>query len=93
MPSPTNDPVYLYADVLIGIDPQRGLNNGQPSFHFLLMAHLDPEPGQHVVHIAAGTGYYSTILAQLVASAGRVTAIECDVTLAERAAANLRSLP
>jgi protein-L-isoaspartate(D-aspartate) O-methyltransferase len=91
--SPDADPVYLYTDLLVGIDPQRELNNGQPSLHFLLMAELDPEPGQHVVHIGAGTGYYSAILAQLVGPAGRVTAIEADAALAARAAANLRPWP
>ena len=29
--TPDADPVYLYDDVLIGIDPERGLNNGMPS--------------------------------------------------------------
>jgi protein-L-isoaspartate(D-aspartate) O-methyltransferase len=91
--TPGDDPVYLYADVLVGIDPGRDLNNGQPSFHFLLLAHLDPQPGHHVVHIGAGTGYYSAILAQLVGPGGRVTAIEYDAGLAARADANLKGLP
>src|SRR6266702_4666660 len=29
--TPRADPVYLYADVLVGIIPERNLNNGQPS--------------------------------------------------------------
>jgi protein-L-isoaspartate(D-aspartate) O-methyltransferase len=91
--SPDDDPVYLYADVLVGIDPERELNNGQPSLHALLLAQLDMAPGQHVVHIGAGTGYYSAILAELVGRAGRVTAIEYDAALAQRAAANLRPWP
>jgi protein-L-isoaspartate(D-aspartate) O-methyltransferase len=91
--SPNDDPAYLYADVLVGIDPSRDLNNGQPSFHFLLLARLDPQPGHHVVHIGAGTGYYSAILAQLVGPGGRVTAIEYDPGLAARASVNLRRLP
>jgi protein-L-isoaspartate(D-aspartate) O-methyltransferase len=41
-----------------------------------------------VVHIGAGVGYYSAILAHLVGADGRVTAIEFDAGLAERAAAN-----
>ena len=87
--SPSNDPVYLYTDDLIGIDPGRELNNGQPSFHFALMARLDPQPGEHVVHIGAGTGYYSAILAELVGDRGRVTAIEHDPALAALATRNL----
>jgi protein-L-isoaspartate(D-aspartate) O-methyltransferase len=87
--SPSDDPVYLYSDDLIGIDPARELNNGQPSFHFVLMARLDPQPGERVVHIGAGTGYYSAILAELVGARGRVTAIERDARLAALAAKNL----
>jgi protein-L-isoaspartate O-methyltransferase len=42
-----------------------------------------------VVHVGAGLGYYSAILAEIVGPAGRVTAIEIDSRLAERARANL----
>jgi protein-L-isoaspartate(D-aspartate) O-methyltransferase len=31
--TPSDDPVYLYTDVLVGIIPERGLNNGMPSYH------------------------------------------------------------
>jgi protein-L-isoaspartate(D-aspartate) O-methyltransferase len=87
--SPSDDPVYLYTNDLVGIDPARDLNNGQPSFHFLLMARLDPQPGEHVVHIGAGTGYYTAILAELVGEEGRVTALEYEAALAALAAKNL----
>jgi hypothetical protein len=33
IPTPDADPVDLYSDVLIGIVPERGLNNGMPSYH------------------------------------------------------------
>jgi protein-L-isoaspartate(D-aspartate) O-methyltransferase len=46
-------------------------------------------PGEHVVHIGAGTGYYSAILAELVGDEGRVTSIEFDAALAARAQRNL----
>jgi protein-L-isoaspartate(D-aspartate) O-methyltransferase len=91
--SPSDDPIYLYTDDLIGIDPCREINNGQPSFHFALMARLDPQRGEHVVHIGAGTGYYTAILAELVGGQGRITAIEYDHGLAALAAKNLGMLP
>ena len=48
---------------------------------------------EHVVHVGAGVGYYTAILAQLVGHLGTVTAIELDPQLAARAAANLARSP
>lgn len=92
MPTPDADPAYLYADVLVGLLPERGLNNGMPSFHAYLMAEAAVQPGDHVVHVGAGTGYYTAILAQLAGPDGLVTAIEFDEGLAARAGANLAPL-
>jgi protein-L-isoaspartate(D-aspartate) O-methyltransferase len=39
VPTPNADPTYLYCDVLIGIVPERGLNNGMPSYHAPAGAH------------------------------------------------------
>jgi protein-L-isoaspartate(D-aspartate) O-methyltransferase len=91
--TPSADPVYLYTDDVIGILPERRINNGQPSLHAALIAGAMPREGEHVVHVGAGVGYYSAILAQLVGNSGRVTAIEFDPDLASRAAVNLASLP
>jgi protein-L-isoaspartate(D-aspartate) O-methyltransferase len=79
------DPVVLYQDLLIALDPARGVNNGSPSLHAKLLDALAPKPGEHVVHVGVGSGYYSAILAQLVGPTGRVTAVEFDAALAERA--------
>ena len=80
--TPSDDPVYLYQDALVGIIPDRGVNNGQPSLHAMLIAAAAPRPGEHVVHIGAGVGYYTAILAHLVGDTERVTAIEFDGGLA-----------
>jgi len=93
VPTPTDDPVYLYQDALVGIIQERGLNNGQPSLHAMLIAAAAPRPGDHVVHIGAGVGYYSAILAHMVGDTGQVTAIEFDGGLAERLAANFAGQP
>jgi len=74
--TPDADPIYLYTDDVIGILPKRNLNNGQPSLHAALIAAAAPQPGEHVLHIGAGVGYYTAILAELVGATGRVTAIE-----------------
>jgi protein-L-isoaspartate(D-aspartate) O-methyltransferase len=92
-PTPDADSAHLYADLLVGIIPERRLNNGMPSYHAHLMAHAAVQPGEHVVHIGAGVGYYTAILAELVGPAGRVSAVEYDADLAQRAAANLAALP
>ena len=88
--SPSGDPVYLYDDVLVGIIPERNLNNGQPWLHALLIANAGPKRGEHAVHIGAGVGYFTAILRHLVGSRGRVTAIEFDTGLAARLAANFK---
>jgi len=93
VPTPSDDPVYLYQDALVGIIPERGLNNGEPSLHAMLIGAAAPRPGEHVVHIGAGVGYYTAILAHMVGESGRVTAIEFDGGLAERLAANFAGQP
>src|ERR1700730_16059848 len=91
--TPDSDPVYLYTDNLVGILPERRLNNGQPSLHANLIHRALPAAGEHVVHIGTGTGYYTAILAHLAGPSGRVTGIEYDPELAARAKANLASHP
>jgi len=86
------DPRHLYHNVLVGIDPNRRLNNGQPSFLAFLIDSLELQEGEHVVHIGCGTGYYTAIMAEVVGSNGRVTAIEIDPDLARHARSNLSYL-
>lgn len=90
--TPSGDPAYLLTDDVVAILPERHINNGQPSLHAWLIASADPRPGEHVVHIGAGVGYYTAILAHAVGAAGWVTAIEFDPDLAARAQANLSAL-
>jgi len=89
----TSDPAELYQDVLVVLDEARGINNGQPSLHAAWLAALDPKPGEIAVHIGAGTGYYTALLAALVAPRGEVHAYEIEPDLAAIAWANLAALP
>ena len=91
--TPDADPVYLYTDDLVGIAPERHLNNGQPSLHAYLIDQASPAPGGHVVHVGTGTGYYTAIMAHLVGPSGRVTGIEVEPELAARAKANFAGTP
>ena len=88
VPTPDADPVYLYTNDLVGIVPERHLNNGQPSLHAHLIHQASPAAGEHVVHVGTGTGYYTALLAHLAGPSGRVTGIEYDGDLAGRAKAN-----
>ena len=89
--TPNADLRFLYQDVLVAIDQKRGINNGQPSAHARIMAHLEPRPGETVVHIGAGTGYYTAILSMLVTPGGRVDAFDLHEDLAARARHNLQT--
>lgn len=86
--TPGADPVYLYTDDLVGILPERNLNNRQPSLHAMLIAGSAPQPGEHAMHVDAEAGYYTALLADLVGAQGFVTAIEFDPTLGARVAGN-----
>jgi protein-L-isoaspartate(D-aspartate) O-methyltransferase len=83
------DPRHLCHDVLVAIDEARRLNNGQPSLWASLFDQLDLERGERVIHVGAGAGYYSAILAAIVGRGGKVTALEIDPGLAGRARDNL----
>jgi protein-L-isoaspartate(D-aspartate) O-methyltransferase len=83
------DPRHLCHDVLVAIDETRRLNNGQPSLWASLYDQLGLSGREHVVHVGAGTGYYTAILAEIVGAEGCVTAVEIDTDLAERSRQNL----
>ena len=88
-----SDPIRLYDDVLVAIDERRGINNGQPSLHAQSIDALALKEGETVVHIGAGAGYYTAILACLVGRSGKVIAYEIEPDIAERARLNLAHLP
>jgi protein-L-isoaspartate(D-aspartate) O-methyltransferase len=91
--TPSDDPVYLYTDDLVGIIPERRINNGQPQLHAHLINQAKPAEGDHIVHIGTGTGYYTAIMAHMVGASGCVTGLEIEPELAARARANFASWP
>ena len=88
-----NDPALVYDDVLVVLDRDKGLNNGSPSLHALMLHHLGVAPGDRVLHVGAGAGYYTAILAEMAGPDGAVTAIEFEPRLAAAAQANLGPWP
>ena len=87
------DPRHVYHDVLIALDEARGINNGQQSLWAGLFDELGITAGERALHLGCGTGYYTAIAAELVGPNGRVTGIEIDPELAERARAVLMRWP
>lgn len=92
-PTPNADPAHIYDDVLVALDAEAGINNGQPSLHAICLAALDLQAGESVIHIGCGTGYYTAIIAELVGHEGSVQGWEIEPTLAEIAAENLADRP
>jgi len=89
--TPSADPVHIYQDVLMALDADKGINNGEPSLHAMWIGKIAPKPGEAVTHIGAGTGYYTALLARLVSPGGAVTAFELEADLASRATKNLEA--
>ncbi|MGA2674695.1 MAG: methyltransferase domain-containing protein [Terracidiphilus sp.] len=79
------DPRHVYHDALIALDEAKGINNGQPSLWALFFDQLGVQANDHVLHLGCGTGYYTAILAEVAGPQGKVTAIEIDAAIAERA--------
>ena len=80
----TSDLRDIYDNVLVSLDRKHGINNGEPALHAAWIAIVDPQPGDHVVHVGAGSGYYTAMLALLVEPGGRVDAFECTKGLRRR---------
>jgi len=91
--TPSANPELLYQDILVALDPESNINNGQPSLHARCIDALDISEGEHVAHIGAGTGYYSAILGHMTGASGEVIAYELDQGIAEKARDNLVLYP
>ncbi|TPJ36568.1 protein-L-isoaspartate O-methyltransferase [Mesorhizobium sp. B2-5-13] len=89
--TPSADPAHIYQNVLVALDDDKGINNGEPFLHAMWIGKLAPRPGEAVCHIGAGTGYYTAVLTRLVSPGGTVTAFELDKKLAELARQNLEA--
>jgi protein-L-isoaspartate(D-aspartate) O-methyltransferase len=87
------DPASLYHDVVVTLHEEREINNGQPSFWARVLDDSQLRPGERVLHLGCGTGYYTAILAEIVGPEGAVSAIEIVPELAHRAADSLASWP
>ncbi|MFI0849201.1 protein-L-isoaspartate O-methyltransferase [Mesorhizobium sp. IMUNJ 23232] len=90
IPTPTADPAFLYQNVLVAIDRDKGINNGEPFLHAGWIGAVAPQPGETVTQVGTGGGYYTAVLAVLVLPDGTVTGFEIDAHVAADAATNLK---
>src|ERR1700678_3605273 len=88
-----DDPALLYQDVVVSLGGDGPFNNGQPTLHAFCISALGVKRGERVVHVGAGTGYYTAILAKLVGETGLVDAYEIVPEFARRAVSNLAEFP
>src|SRR5205085_2609412 len=90
--TPDDDPRHLYHNILVAIDAERKLNNGQPGSLAMWIDALELQAGDRVLHVGCGVGYYTAIMAEVVGASGHVIGVEVDEDLAERARRNLAYL-
>ncbi|MDQ3817511.1 MAG: methyltransferase domain-containing protein [Acidobacteriota bacterium] len=90
--TPDDDPRHLYHNILVAIDAERKLNNGQPGSLAMWIDALEIQEGERVLHVGCGVGYYTAIIAEVVGANGHVIGVEIDEDLAERARRNLSYL-
>jgi protein-L-isoaspartate(D-aspartate) O-methyltransferase len=88
-PTPDADPARVYHNIAVAIDVERQLFNGQPGTLGVWIDTLEVVPGMRVLHVGAGLGYYTAVMAECVGADGRVVAYEVDAPLARDAARNL----
>ena len=62
--TPDDNPCHLYDNVLVALDAERLLNNGEPLALLLFLDSLDLAPGDRFLHIGCGVGYYTAIAAE-----------------------------
>jgi protein-L-isoaspartate(D-aspartate) O-methyltransferase len=90
---PGIDPDRVYQDEAVNIktrpDGTPLATSSQPTIVAVMLNQLDPQPGEAVLEVGAGSGYNAALLVHLVAPGGQVTSIEIDPEVAAAARANL----
>jgi protein-L-isoaspartate(D-aspartate) O-methyltransferase len=89
----SDDPAIVYQDIALGISRGVALPTGLPSLHARCMDACRPAAGEHVIHVGAGRGYFTALLAELVTPTGTVRAFEVEPSLAAMAERALSRWP
>lgn len=66
-------------------------SSSEPGVMAVMLANLELHEAHRVLEIGAGTGYNSALIAELIGSAGRVTTIDIDDDVVDRARRSLKS--
>jgi protein-L-isoaspartate(D-aspartate) O-methyltransferase len=88
-----DDPRHLSHNIVVAIDSARQLFNGMPSALGAWIDALALQPGERVLHVGCGLGYYSALMAHCVGERGSVVAIDVDEGLVADARTNLAPYP
>jgi protein-L-isoaspartate(D-aspartate) O-methyltransferase len=91
LPGVDLDEVYRDEAVTTQVGPggMTTSSSSQPSIMAMMLAQLDPQPGDRVLEIGAGTGYNAALLARLVGPTGQVTSVDIDPAITQAARASL----
>jgi len=83
-----------YEDRLLPIPGSKGYvaNVSQPSVVASFLEALEVRQGQRVIEIGAGSGYVAALLSELTGDDARVTTLDMDPILVEKARKNLRQV-
>jgi protein-L-isoaspartate(D-aspartate) O-methyltransferase len=87
--TPNDDPINVYQNFAIALNPAKGINNGEPHLHAQWIGAVSPRPGETAIQIGLGMGYYSAILSLLVQPCGCLIGFELDQEMAEASRINL----
>ena len=86
LPGVPLDQVYRNEAIATKFEGERPISSStQPSAMTVMLEQLGLEPGQHVLEVGAGTGYNAALMALITGETGKVTAIDIDEDIVERA--------
>ena len=92
--APDVPPEQVYSDQSVPIRDEAGQRLtviSQPSVMARMLEYLELEPGQKVLEVGTGSGFFAGLLGSIVGPQGHVVTLEIEPALIERAAVRLSS--
>jgi protein-L-isoaspartate(D-aspartate) O-methyltransferase len=93
VPNVSLEEVYRPSDAIVikRLDGMSVSSASAPEVVALMLEQLDPQPGNRVLEVGAGTGYNAALLAHMVGESGRVVTLDIDLDLVLGARAHLQA--